>query len=542
MLKYEVIRTLHELEPYEEHWSNILKETNNDNPFVEFEWISTWWEIVGRSQPVEIYIVKNGDEPVAFFPFEHVKRLGIHCFRFLGTGEAFYMQVISCKEWLEKSIQFLLIELEKRYRRILFDLDGLLESKDTSKKLEQFAIEKQYPHSIFRFVTPFIDLNEISDQQYMKNIKKKTEGLDHRERRLQALGELTFQPDQNKQLDEMFKLYDRTWERKVGGSKFSTYPTRKFMDTLVAKRSSSFHVEVNYLMFENRLIGFTYDLCCRGRKVSLKMGHEPDFNLFGPDKIIDKENLERTNKQNFSLYDFGMGTDPYKLEWATNVDFTRRILMCSNGKREKFVREIRSLNYFVKWKIRTNHRYVVLKRDKLGEILHFIKVTSLKEKVVSIGNFIKRKASIIEIYKLEENNLKKSETSFVELKIQDVLQKSNQAHLIPYYYRGYQIFSKDGQTITYKRHNELIRDEETGLIEPLPPNSIFIKDYKQSELLAIVCELGNENCSIWTVVNRFALKKRKMLKSMGFKKVEQILKYPFLNWQKGIRKQMASRK
>lgn len=535
MLKYEVIKSLHELEPYQKDWSNILEEFNNDNPFVEYEWISTWWEILGRSHPVEIYVVKNDDDPVAFFPFEHSKRFGIHQYQFIGSDEAFYMEVISSPQWLEKSIQYLFTELEKKYGRVLFDLNGLLESKDTSNLIEKFAIEKQYPHSIFRVVTPFINFNETSYQQLINRSKRKIKEIDRREKKLKSLGNLTYKTNDEKHLEEMFRLYENRWRKKLKKSNFSSYPMRKFYETLIGKRNHSFRVEINYLYFEDCLIGFTYYIYCRGRKVGVKKAHESDFNMFGPGRLIEKESLA---SKDYSLYDFGRGYEQYKLMWSTNLDFTRKILMSSKGKREKYFRIIRSATYFLKWKISTSGKYGMFKRDKLGELFHF---TSIKEKVASIRNLISSKLSIIEIYKLEENNLKKSESSFIELKIQDVLHKNIRKQLIPYYYRGYRIFSEDGQTISYKRHDQTIRDEDTGFIEQLPPNSIFIKDYKESEILKIVCELGSEKCSICTVVNRFSLKKRKILKSIGFKKVKQIPKLSFNNWRKVIRKQTTSR-
>lgn len=157
MLAYKLITTIEELEPYRSIWSEILEKEYNNNPFIEYEWISTWWTTLGIHDNVKIYIVEHQGIAVAFFPLVHSVRFGtIHYFSFLGQGFATYMEVIADKEWLEPSITFLLKEFSRKYKRYLIVLHGLLESKNTSQELEKYAIEYQMPHSIFRTVTSLL--------------------------------------------------------------------------------------------------------------------------------------------------------------------------------------------------------------------------------------------------------------------------------------------------------------------------------------------------------------------------------------------------
>lgn len=59
VLEYRLVTTINELETYKDTWSEILEREKNDNPFIEYEWISTWWMIVGHDVNVEIYIVEH---------------------------------------------------------------------------------------------------------------------------------------------------------------------------------------------------------------------------------------------------------------------------------------------------------------------------------------------------------------------------------------------------------------------------------------------------------------------------------------------------
>lgn len=67
MLAYRLITDIETLEPYRSTWSGILEREHNNNPFIEYEWISTWWTTLGAHDNVEIYVVENEGMAIAFF-------------------------------------------------------------------------------------------------------------------------------------------------------------------------------------------------------------------------------------------------------------------------------------------------------------------------------------------------------------------------------------------------------------------------------------------------------------------------------------------
>ncbi|UZM98856.1 GNAT family N-acetyltransferase [Lysinibacillus sp. MHQ-1] len=101
------------------------------------------------------------------------------------------------------------------------------------------------------------------------------------------------------------------------------------------------------------------------------MGHEPDFNRFGPGSLIEKENMLKAHDSGFRYYDFGSGYEPYKFQWYTDIDFTRKFIMSTKGTTEGFIRSWMVLRDRVKGKLTNNHQLVKLKRDRLGGIVVF---------------------------------------------------------------------------------------------------------------------------------------------------------------------------
>ncbi|UZM98857.1 hypothetical protein OL548_32095 [Lysinibacillus sp. MHQ-1] len=67
MLDYKIITSMDMLEPYRSTWSGILEQGKNNNPFIEYEWVTTWWATLGIHDNVEIFIVEHQGTAVAFF-------------------------------------------------------------------------------------------------------------------------------------------------------------------------------------------------------------------------------------------------------------------------------------------------------------------------------------------------------------------------------------------------------------------------------------------------------------------------------------------
>ncbi|UED79544.1 GNAT family N-acetyltransferase [Lysinibacillus sp. CD3-6] len=530
MLEYKLVTTINELETYKDTWSEILEREKNDNPFIEYEWISTWWMIVGHEENVEIYIVEHNGEAIAFFPFVHTSRFGgIHQFSFLGQGIASYMEVVAEKRWKEQAVHYLLKELISKFTRVLFVLHGLLESKDTSPILEKYTLAHQLPYSVFRIVTPYIDFKSIELPDFLKKHKRRFKSIDRREKRLKELGTITYQKAHAGNLDNMFQLFERRWQKKMDTSGFTAQRTKAFFEQLAKQQNGALSLKVHSLQFENTWIGFTLDICCRGRNFCHAMGHEPDFNMFGPGRLIEKENMLKAHSMNVRLYDFGIGYEPYKFDWYTHLDFTRKFIMSTAGVRERALRTVMVLQESLLALVKTNRRIVEWKRNTLGELRYlFTKadrnewLSMLKCKVFNGQKFT--------IYYLEQK-LGQYQSNFQEINIQSVLENDQRTELLAHYFKGYKLYGQK-QDISFLRHDQFIHEEADGFKQELPPNTTYIKNYELPKLQMIVDEVQREGLAICTSANWFEWRKRKTLTALGFRKVERVLITQLFKWKK----------
>ena len=57
-MRIEFIVTMNGFNALHEEWDNLLENSLNDNPFLSYSWLHTWWEVYGHG---ELYIITCRD-------------------------------------------------------------------------------------------------------------------------------------------------------------------------------------------------------------------------------------------------------------------------------------------------------------------------------------------------------------------------------------------------------------------------------------------------------------------------------------------------
>ncbi|MEQ6357280.1 GNAT family N-acetyltransferase [Lysinibacillus sp. M3] len=525
------IRTDDELMWYKDIWDGILEAEGNDNPFIEFAWFYNWWQIVGRRERVELYAVEENGAIIAFFPFTIRLRWGVRIYAFAGENIANYSGVIAEKEWLFPATTFVFDQLIEKYKHLLFSFHGLLESKDSTKVIEQYFVERQLRPSIFRVVTPYLAFRDIDFHSYF-NQRRKMHGVDRRERKLRKLGSLTRKIPSQDELWQMFKLFNRRWAKKIDTSDFTKGKKKDFFEQLTLLQGEALQAKVDALVFEDQWIAFTYGICCRGRYVTYALAHEPTFNIFGPGRLVNQETIKRIYSEDYRLFDMSIGYESYKFDWRSNIDFTRRMLVSSETKRAKLLAGHFTLKERLKELLKGNHRIVEWKRNTLGQLRYLVKYGKVKDWLeygqLFVEKFIRYKQ--VDLYELSPSDSVTPNRPvgdlFEELSIQEAMQLDDE-EIISLFYKGYTIY-KDSFAATNKPafalHAVNWRVDELQIVEALPKQTCFLTYdvYKNIDIITAFFQKMKPAQTLWVTASFWHWRKRKRLLQLGYKRISRM--------------------
>ena len=532
-MKLYHIRTIEELKKYKENWNHILEINQNTNPFIEFDWIVNWWIYVGKEKPVEIIAVENNDEMIGFFPFQFTNKWKATVVEFMGRDEANYMDVIVYDKNRKATIAFVLDQLIAAIPNVIFNLHGLISSSKTTNILFAYLKNRQYPTTVFSVVTPYINMESIDVNDYLKP-KTKLHGLDRREKRLRLLGEVKIATTDPSEMDSVFALHDKHWKQKHDTSKFTNQAHKKFYQSLLSVKGGPLEVKVDALFLNSQMLAFTYGITCRGRYVSYILGHDDDYKLYSPGRILLKELIGNSKNQKVKILDMSIGYEPYKLDWNTGLDTTNNLLFSSNELTTKFVVQLMKSKGYLNAALNKNHKVVLFKRLILGRTTHF--VNHIKE-IKWLKGLKKFRMSLFSRKSIDLYQQPKGDAAVVDFQLmthEEVIKEEiEHTDVNKKFYSGFLPYRSTDASMFWV-NPKVIRMDEVDYLQTLPKQSFFVDEWQVHQLPEICSflrhEQKGENIFISTSNRDESLTKH--LKHLGFSKVNHISKVRIFNISK----------
>lgn len=528
-MKLISIKSYTHLEVYERDWKKITEDNNNTNPFIEYEFVYNWWKILGSQESVEILAVQDHNRIIAFFPFQFKKTWFGYMCHFLALGVANYMDIIVRKPDASRAIMFALDELIKRKKSIVFYLHGLLESTNTHYALSQYINARNLKERHFSIITPFINLENLDFDEYMKS-RKKLHGMDRRDKRLRALGEVSLQLLESDEMDEIVRLHKRRWEKKNDTSGFSTESKQEFFRHLAELPSGNFSVRLTSLQVQEEKIAFTYGFACRTRYLGYVLGHDSDFDCYGPGRLLIKEKISQLISDGFQKLDMSIGYEPYKMEWNTDIDFTRKSIFSTNTIRAKSFRNTLWFKNILISKVKKYRAVVLFRRNTIGKVKYFLRQkVSFSYRVRTISTklfpYIYDNKSYL-IGKLSKfEGLKDTHANFSELNPNLALSTGHERKdILQKIYNGYTgFYSKDILKAFWINEN-VIRLDEMEVVINLKKRSIYIRDWQNENLLQILGFVNRhyKEKDVFVSVHTKDKESVKLLTQLGFQWTEKV--------------------
>ena len=157
----------------------------------------------------------------------------------MAFGQANYMDFVAYDDLLDESIKFVLDEIIRDRKNVVFYLHGLLESSNTPGKFGKVFTKTKVKFSVHRVITPYIDLEEIKLEEYMKK-RQRLHRLDRREKRLHENGKVEILRSSPEEMDYIFQLHDKRWEKKRDTSGFTNAKEKEFYRSLAQIQEGAF--------------------------------------------------------------------------------------------------------------------------------------------------------------------------------------------------------------------------------------------------------------------------------------------------------------
>jgi CelD/BcsL family acetyltransferase involved in cellulose biosynthesis len=346
-LSIEEITDVQSFSSLKEEWNVLLQKSADNNVFLTWEWLFTWWRHYGEGKQLMILLIKEGDKIIGIAPFMRVeyKRLGIsvNVLENLCSTECDYSGIILIENYQE-CIAFLLSYLKKLIKedklviRICHVPDDAIFVNTLLKQrppnYESIFINTQPDGSC-----PYIELPATWDEYYRhlhKNGRKKAKKIKREIKTIQENHKVEFKKytqgdDIQDQLQILSTLHQKRWQERNISSKFTLPKVREFhLDVSKAFIEKNW-MDLSFFYVDGTAIsaGWGFNYC--NQFYYMTSAFDPDYKHHNPGHIHTLTLIDEAIKNGLNRFDFLKGEEFFKTYWAHNQNNNIKIVMSSKG-------------------------------------------------------------------------------------------------------------------------------------------------------------------------------------------------------------------
>lgn len=328
-MQIKIVDTMESLLFYKERWESILKEIDNDILFLDLDWIISWWKFFGDEHKLFVLVISQEKEIAGFCPLMITNRRFNNEIGFIGGREASSMDFILRDKYREEAVECVLNFLRDLKGPNIIRLHEINERNLNAALINNYLKINKIPIISQNLICYFLniknnDFNTYFEHRFSKETRAK---MNSREKRLKLLGNLTYKRIAASEIDEIFKIHEKRWLRKMGNSSFSKGKTMEFYKELALNENMKFNVMIDVIALNGIAISFTYAIKYQEKIFCIRIAHDDDFYFFSPGELILRKQIEKCYLEKEGILCLGPGYEPYKARWTDDYEKLLTLLL-----------------------------------------------------------------------------------------------------------------------------------------------------------------------------------------------------------------------
>ena len=332
-MEIKIIDSIDKLLFYKAEWESILKEMNNDVLFLEIDWIKFWWEFFGDKHEMLVLMVISDQEVVGICPLMITKKGICNEISFIGSKESSGNDFILRDKYREEALECICNFLRKLKGKNIIRFHAISSKSANYVLLKKYLEVNRVPFISSSVIRYFLNLKDSDFNTHFQHKfgKKTRQTMNSKEKKLKRLGELAYKKISTSEIDEVFDIHEKRWLRKIGNSSFSKGEIKEFYKQLALNKKMQFNITVDAITLNNKIISFMYGFEYNKKYLFIRIAHDDDFYFLSPGELVFKKKMEECFSSQISVFDFGLGYEPYKAKWTDDYEEVFNIVLSSNN-------------------------------------------------------------------------------------------------------------------------------------------------------------------------------------------------------------------
>lgn len=325
----------HDLLRVREEWRGLFHRAQSDNPYLSWEWISTWWRHFGHGKQLFILAAYLDGQLVGVMPLMSSRGDWTTLFRpiisFVGRGpvQPDYMDLLIAADIDRVGVGTALLEgLHKQLQARAF---GRLELKwipEDSPHCDQlveglkkiglkFTVEKTVRSPYILISGSWDSFNESLSRKLKRDLRYARNRIAREKIKTDFHRYSTF-TDMRRVFRELVAVYTRRQLNRVGRGLFIGRG-RQFLLDVFEQLSAVGMMDAAVLWLNGEVAAFSLNLKTRRTLYYWLVAYNPGYAFASPGKLLIEYLLRSSFVEGYERFDFMRGIEDYKLEWKPEI-------------------------------------------------------------------------------------------------------------------------------------------------------------------------------------------------------------------------------
>jgi CelD/BcsL family acetyltransferase involved in cellulose biosynthesis len=311
-------------------WNKLLSKSLDNNPFLTYEWLTTWWKFFGQEKKLKIFVAKNQGQIVLIAPQMRTDydRLGVNILKkseFVASPNSDYHTFILTNfDESQKIMKKLIKDIYEVQNSDVIIFGEVPETSYTAKLLQNIQIEGYtIDHSVCS-PCPYIELPsdpktflQTLGSNMRHNLKKceadATEKFHVNFINYKEMGSI------ENAMKAFFALHQRRQTSEGREGYFSSRNNEQFHVEIAKKFAEKDYLALFFLTFNDVPVSSVYCYEYNNKLYAYLCGFDPEYAEYRPGYLVFKKAIEYGINKGLKEFDFMRGSEEYKTRWKATV-------------------------------------------------------------------------------------------------------------------------------------------------------------------------------------------------------------------------------
>jgi hypothetical protein len=308
------------LKKHEDRWQQILEGNNNQNLYLDFEWIDRWWNCFGKDYDLFVICFIDADTIRGYCPL--MKTRGSIVNKVLFIGRTLDMDLVVEPGYRKEAALLMIDTIIDSGEPVIVELKWLQKNSVDHMGINKALERRKIPHESYEIINRYLKRGHMDLDTYysVQTGRKIMRELVRSESRLGTIAPLSYMPLELTRIDEMFEMFEKRWTKKATEAGFVKGEHRRFYTMHLTKPATRFEAYALTLVLGGKYIAFIYYFIYKDTCFLKRMAFDEDFGFLSPGKLLLKEKIKRfiESGEEGEVLSFGTGDLEYKKKWTND--------------------------------------------------------------------------------------------------------------------------------------------------------------------------------------------------------------------------------